>query len=329
MHKHQLGTYNSVYFSVIVPMYNEEENVAQMAAEISQTLQGQIESYEIVLVNDGSTDGTLEAAQRVEENDEHVRVVSYKHNGGRGKALRTGFGHVQGELIATIDADLSYSPETLLDFVRVLEDDSEVDLVLASPYMPGGRTEGVPPLRLAVSRWGNVILSASMPERIHTITSIVRGYRREVLESMTLESNGKEIHLEILSKALAMGYRVKEIPAVLRSRQKGQSKFRFRITALSHLLFTFFEKPILLFGLAGALFLLLGLAVGGYLIWLWQHQALNPNRPFMTLMVLLIVTGTQALSFGFLATQLMHLKREMYKIQGQNMKIYHKGKETD
>jgi dolichol-phosphate mannosyltransferase len=311
-------TKSNIYLSIVVPMYNEEENVASTVEEIHRALEGQVESYEIVLVNDGSTDNTLEAAQCLGEADERVQVTSYAHNGGRGKALRTGFANARGEIVASIDADLSYAPEVVLEFLRVLREDPEVDLVLASPYMEGGRTEGVAPFRLFVSRLGNVILSAAMPGGIQTSTCIVRGYRREVLDSLELESDGKEIHLEILSKALALGYRAKEIPAVLRSRTKGRSKFRFRLTALSHLLFTFLEKPLLLFGLIGMLFLLLGLVGGSYLIVLWRQQALNPDRPLMTLMVLLIVTGVQVLSFGFIGTQLMLFKKEIYRIQKGN-----------
>ena len=307
--------------SVIIPAYNEEDNIAVTIAQVSQVLEALGDDWEILVVNDGSTDGTLETAQRVAEADERMRVISHTHNAGRGKALRTGFAQARGEVVASIDADLSYSPEIILEFVRTLQDDPEVDVVLASPYMEGGRTEGVPLLRLLVSRLGNMVLSAAMPGRIKTITCIVRAYRQEVLDNLELESDGKEIHLEILSKVLALGYRVKEIPAVLRNRKKGRSKFHFRVTALSHLVFTLFEKPMLLFGLAGLVFVLLGLAGGGYIIVLWRQQTLNPERPMMTLMVLLIVTGIQALSFGFIGTQLMLFRREIYRIQQQNRQL--------
>jgi dolichol-phosphate mannosyltransferase len=311
----------SIGISVVIPAYNEEDNIAATIAQVSRVLESLGGDWEILVVNDGSTDGTLEVAQRVAETGERVRVISYRQNAGRGKALRTGFAQVQGEIVASIDADLSYSPEIILEFVRTLQDDPEVDVVLASPYMKGGRTEGVPLLRLLVSRLGNMVLSAAMPGHIKTITCIARAYRREVLDSLELESDGKEIHLEILSKVLALGYRVKEIPAVLRNRRKGYSKFRFRITALSHLIFTFLEKPMLLFGFMGLALVLLGLVGGGYLIVLWRQQTLNPERPLMTLVVLLIVTGIQVLSFGFIGTQLMLFRREIYRVQKKNRQI--------
>ena len=307
-----------VYLSIVVPMYNEEGNVAHTVEQINGALQGQVESYEIVLVNDGSTDRTLEAAKRLMAAHERVRVIFYVRNGRRGKALRTGLAQAGGRIVASIDADLSYSSEIVLEFVRTLQDDPELDMVLASPYMEGGSVQGASPMRLLVSRLGNLVLSAAIAGHIRTSTCIVRGYRREVLESLQLGSDGKEIHLEILAKALALGYRAKDIPAVLRNRKRGRSKFRSRITALSHLVFTFFETPMLLFGLVGLMFVLLGLAGGGYIIVLWQQRALNPERPLMTLTVLLIVTGMQALSFGFIGTQLVLLRKEIYKVQMQN-----------
>jgi len=147
-------------------MYNKEENVAHTVEQIKGALQGQLESYEIVLVNDGSTDGTLEAAKRLVAADERVRVVSYARNGGRGKALRTGFTQSRGEIVASIDADLSYSPEIILAFVRTLQDDPELDMVLASPYMNGGSVQGLPPMRSLVSRLGNMVLSAAIPGHV-------------------------------------------------------------------------------------------------------------------------------------------------------------------
>jgi hypothetical protein len=177
--------------------------------------------------------------------------------------------------------------------------------------MPGGRTIGVPRDRLFMSWMGNKVLQMALPEKIHTITCVVRCYRNEVISSLDLESNGKEIHLEILSKLLAMGYKVREIPAVLTSRKKGASKFAFRSTALSHLLFTIFERPALLFGFIGMLLTLIGLGLGAYILYLYTGGVLNPNRPLTTLMTLFILGGIQILSFGFLASQIHFLRKEV------------------
>ena len=117
--------------SVIIPMYNEEGNVETTLGRMQQTLQTFGRPYEIIPVNDGSTDDTLRVLDEMASQDGRIRVVSYWKNGGRGKALRYGFKAARGEYIATIDADLSYDPRYILDMIRVLDEESDIDVVLA------------------------------------------------------------------------------------------------------------------------------------------------------------------------------------------------------
>jgi hypothetical protein len=160
-----------------------------------------------------------------------------------------------------------------------------------------------------------------MPNRIYTSTGIFRAYRRKVLDSLEIESDGKEIHLEILSKALALGYRVKESPAILTSRKKGKSKFKFRKTAISHLVFSVFEKPVIIFGFVGLLTLAIGLLIGAYIIYLRLSGDLTPGRPLITFSILLILGGMQILSFGFIAIQIVSLRKEILRIQKENLEL--------
>jgi len=205
--------------------------------------------------------------------------------------------------------------------VDVLRTETEVDVILASPYMPGGGTQGVPPLRLWISRSGNRILRFAMPNRIYTSTGIFRAYRKRVLDSLELESDGKELHLEILSKALALGYRVKEVPAVLTARKKGKSKFKFKRTAISHLVFSVFEKPMIVFGFLGLLTIGIGFFIGLYIAYLRFFGELTPGRPLITFALLLILGGIQILSFGFIAIQIVSLRREILRIQKENLEL--------
>jgi len=297
--------------SVIIPMYNERENASDTIRRVAAAIEQSGRTYEIIPVNDGSSDDTLSILNTIADSNTRVRVVSYGQNGGRGKALRYGLRSARGRYIATIDADLSYDPGYIVEMAGVLDEEHDIDMVLASPYMKGGRTEGVPRDRLFISRLGNRILQLAIPGELHTLTCIVRCYRNEVIKSLDLESDGKEIHLEILSKAMAMGYRVKEIPAVLTSRKKGSSKFAFRATALSHIVFTVFERPSLLFGFLGLILTLIGFGFGIYIIALYSVETLNPNRPLITLMILFILGGMQILSFGFLASQINYLRRDV------------------
>jgi deferrochelatase/peroxidase EfeB len=142
-----------------------------------------------------------------------------------------------------------------------------------------------------------------------------RAYKREVIDALELESDDKEIHLEILSKALAVGYRAKEIPAVLHSRKSGKSKFKLGKTTISHLAFSYFEKPLFLLGLTGLAFLAVAVVIGIHLLFEFSRGKLNPDRPLMTLLVILMIGGLQFLSLGLVGTQIVQLRKEIYRIQ--------------
>jgi hypothetical protein len=153
-------------------------------------------------------------------------------------------------------------------------------------------------------------------QKVYTITCVFRAYRREVLDDLELESEGKDIHLEILSKAVMLGYRFKEIPATLRWRQHGDSKFRFGTTAISHLIFALFERPIIVFGLLGLQLLLCSIAGMVYLLYVFlNHGEITAGRPLLTLIVLTFLGGLQLLAFGIIGTQFVNLRKEIIRIQ--------------
>jgi len=318
--------------SIIIPMFNEAENAEHTLARVEDSLSSFEGHYEIIAVNDGSTDNTLQVLQEIATLNEKIKIVSYPRNIGRGMALRTGFKEAIGEVIVSIDADLSYDPRYIIEFLKILNKEEDKDLILASPYMPGGGAEGVPFFRLWISKLGNKILRFAMPNRIYTSTGIFRAYRKKVLDSLELESDGKEIHLEILSKAMALGFRVKEIPAVLTSRKRGSSKFKFKRTATSHLIFSVFEKPMIIFGFIGVLTLGVGLLIGLYVAYLRFSGDLTPGRPLTTFAILLILGGIQILSFGFIALQILSVRKEILRVQKENLDLrkeienYGKGK---
>jgi dolichol-phosphate mannosyltransferase len=316
--------------SVIVPMFNEEENATKTLERLSSILDSADKRWEIIIVDDGSTDNTKKLVEGYSHLYGGIKLFSHAPNQGRGKALRVGFQQAQGKIICTTDADLSYDERYIVKMIKLLEQNQDVDMVIGSPYTEGGKAEGVPFFRLLLSKLGNKILGFAMPYgscgkgKLSTVTGVLRAYRRGCIRSLELESDGKEIHLEILSKALSMGYKVLEMPAILKARKKGKSKFKFKTTALSHIIFSFFEKPIILFGLIGLFMIFLGFCGGVYVIYLWQKGTLNPNRPLMTLIVLLVISGIQVLLFGFLGTQLVHLRKEIYKIQRENKNLEEK-----
>jgi len=131
-----------VAVSVVIPMYNEAENARETLAEVGAALAARGWTYEIVPVNDGSTDDTARLLGELAAADPHVRPVVYTVNRGRGYALRRGFAAAGGEIVAALDADLSYTVDHLTRMVDLLDEDPEADVVVASPYMP---RRGPPP----------------------------------------------------------------------------------------------------------------------------------------------------------------------------------------
>jgi glycosyltransferase involved in cell wall biosynthesis len=306
--------------SVIIPMYNEEDNVLRTLVEVNSTMKD-YDNYEIVAVDDGSKDDTLRLAKEVSSHNPHIKVIKQPVNMGMGKALRTGFEKSDGDILVTIDADLSYSPSHINKLVSELLNDETIDIAVGSPYMEGGSVKNVPFSRLFISKAANKFVGFSMTENLSTVTSVLRAYRREVLESMDLESNGTNINLEILSKAIATRYKIKEVPALLEGRELGSSKLKFRSKTISHVLFSLYEKPMILFGVIGLILCLIGLIGGIYLFYQYIIGTLDPTRPLIIFSVLMIISGIQILIFGFVATQISLLKREVYIVQKENRLI--------
>jgi len=316
-----------VDLSIIIPMFNEEEVIDETIKSVTSELVSLNLNWEIILVNDGSTDNTLDLCRRASALDDRVRIVAYSPNRGRGYALRQGFNAAAGDVVISIDADLTYSPDHISLIWNEMKK-NESDIVLGSAYMKGGKVIDVPFKRVLISRLGNLILGFSFPGKIKTITCVLRGYKKKVLDSLELESDDKEIHLEILAKAISVGYRIKEIPAVLKGRKKGKSKFKFKATSISHLAFSFYQKPMIVFGILGFFMVLGGFILGIIFIIQRYMGTLNPTRPIFILMILLLLAGIQMLSFGFIANQIGSLKKEIYRLQKQGRDILKLGKKN-
>ena len=311
---------NQIELSVIAPLYNEEACIAENVERFLSALRNFPETWELILVNDGSADSSLEKLKPYAEKEPGIVLISYEANRGRGYALRQGFIRARGKYVVTTESDLSWGE----GIVQLLYDELKrtgLDVVIASPYREGGKLENIPLKRAFLSRFGNKLLTASVPADLTMLSGMTRGYRAEVVKSLDLESDGKEIHLEIVAKCLALGYRIGEIAAVLKwekpvpGKQARQSKFHSRKLILSHLAFSFYQKPMLIFGATGALMVLGGLALGVLFAVQFLMRTLSPNRPIYLLMVILLVAGIQMLSFGFLANQVGSLKRDIYRLQ--------------
>ena len=190
--------------------------------------------------------------------------------------------------------------------------------------MQGGKLKNVPIKRAFISRFGNKVLALSIGNVVQTVSGMVRIYKKDCIKSLPLVSEDKEIHLEIISKAISLGYKVSEIPAILawpnkkeRKKSKRKSSFKVKKYIISHLVFSFFERPFLLFGLLGGGSFLGGIILGVYITFLRYTGMLNPDRPLMTLVVLMVLGGIFMLSFGLIGMQINDLRKEVFRIQSR------------
>jgi len=223
--------------SVVVPIFNEEEGIGLLREKLLK-LKGLLEEdyqLEFIFVDDGSSDRTVEALRR-QFADALVpfQIVEHGRNRGVGAAFRSGFQACRGKLICTIDADCTYSPEGLKLLLAAL-DASGAEIAVASPYHPDGGVEGVPWWRLALSRRCSALYRWASPLKLYTYTSIFRAYRAEVIRNVSFASDGFVSAAEILLAAGRQGYRVTEVPMVLRARSIGRSKMKVLRTIVSHL----------------------------------------------------------------------------------------------
>lgn len=223
--------------SIIIPCYNEAENVAQMAETLFPVVDmlAHTQTVEVILVDDGSRDDTLERLQHLASQRPDVHVVRHEQNRGLGAAMRTGYQNAHGEVLVTTDSDGTYPFTEIPKMLALLTPD--VDVVVASPYHPQGGVEGVPRYRLLLSQGASLLYRVLLKWNVHTYTAMFRVVRREVARRTPSEADGFLMPAEFLANALLLGYRVAEFPTVLHVRRYGQSKARVARIIRAHLRF--------------------------------------------------------------------------------------------
>lgn len=202
--------------SIILPAYNEAAILREHVIVLLEHLKTLEDRYlfEVLIVNDGSQDETGPIADALAREFAGIRVFHHRRNFGLGQALKTGFAQFRGKYVVVLDIDLSYGPEhvgLLLDRMR----STGARMVLASPYMRGGRTEKVPWLRLVLSRLANLFLARASGQRINTMTCMVRAIDGRFLRSLHLRSTGMDVMPEMIQKAQLLRATIDEIPAEL------------------------------------------------------------------------------------------------------------------
>ncbi len=302
--------------SVIVPIYNEVESIPPLIEAIYSTLGRTEIAYEIICVDDGSTDGSSQLLQEIAEQRTDLRAVLLRRNYGQTPAMAAGFGHARGDIIVTMDGDLQNDPA---DIPKVLEKLNEgYDLV--SGWRKDRQDDAL--TRLLPSKIANWIIGKVTGVKLHDYGCSLKAYRHEIVYDMKLYG---ELHRFLPALAFIEGAKITEMPVLHHARKYGNSKYGLSRTfrVVMDLLTVFFMKkfvtrPMHVFGLFGIISMFIGTVLSLYLtfIKLGLGQEIG-NRPLLILAVLLLVTGFQLFCFGILTELMMRTYHE-----SQNRPIY-------
>lgn len=259
--------------TLITPAFNEASIITKSLEDLCAYMPKLEHRYrwEILVVNDGSSDDTGKLADEFSENHDMVRVVHHRVNRNLGIAMQTGFRHAKGDFIIVLDLDLSYGPDHIERLMDEMED-TDADMVIASPYMKGGKSTAVPTGRLLMSKTVNRLMRKASARDIYTFTSMVRVYKRDFLQTLNLKSSTYDINPEIVQKAILLRARIREIPAHLdwsfQTNVGRTSSIRIIKGILGGLMTSFIFRPYMFFMLIGLGLMLLSF----YMItWIFVH----------------------------------------------------------
>lgn len=293
---------NAPHLSIIIPLFNEAESLPHLHSAISFTLEKMGKPYEIIFVDDGSTDESYSVITNLHKKDKHIKAIRFRRNYGKSAALSVGFKEAIGKYVVTMDADLQDDPTEIPRLIKDL--DSKYDLV------SGWKKKRYDPISKKIpSLFFNFITSKMTGIPIHDFNCGLKAYRQEVVKGIHVYG---ELHRYIPVLAHWQGFSVGETVVHHHSRKFGKTKFgigRFwkGFLDLLTVLFTtrYFRRPLHLFGLWGIVSTLMGAFITLWLIveWLMGLTALG-NRPLLLAGVFLIIVGVQFISIGLLGEML-------------------------
>lgn len=294
----------NVKVSVVVPAYNEVENIVPLMEEFSQMFFQNKIWGEVILVDDGSTDGTYLKAKESQHKHRFLRVISHKRNLGLTQALMTGFSGARGRILIFWPADLQYLPRDIPKLVERI--DNGYDVVC-------GWKQGSYGLKRFVSFIYNLLSRMAFRIKVHDLNS-VKAFRREVMDDVPMR---KDWHRYMVVMAADKGFKVGEVKVKVYPRRSGQSKFGFWRIPVGFLdllsvkfQLSFMKKPLLLFGFLGLALITLGVLTGGVAVYLRiaKHEGL---RTLLYLVILLVLSGISFFALGFLAEAIISVKDEV------------------
>lgn len=283
--------------SVVIPLYNEEESLRDLHQQLRTALSRVSPRYEILFIDDGSTDRSFEVLRNLKRFDHRVKIVRFRRNYGKSAALAVGFQQALGNIVITMDADLQDDPAEIPTLVKRINEG--FDLV------SGWKKKRRDPITKTIpSRFFNFVTSLMTGIRIHDFNCGLKAYRKEVVKTVKVYG---ELHRYVPVLAHWEGFKVGEMIVNHRPRKYGKTKFgmgRFwkGFLDLVTVLFTtrYFRRPLHLFGFWGLVCAIAGLLVDGWLAVEWFYGQPLGNRPLFFGGILLIIVGIQFISIGLL-----------------------------
>ncbi len=298
----------SLDLSIVVPIHNEYENLPRLLDAISSVLKDANYSYEILCVDDGSTDGSTELLKELAKQRDDLRAIILRRNYGQTAAMAAGFRFAQGDVIITMDGDLQNDPADIPMLIDKLNEGYDLVSGWRKHRQDATITRKVP------SKIANWLIGQVTGVKVHDYGCSLKVYRSELVADMNLYG---ELHRFLPALAFIEGARITEVPVRHHPRQFGKSKYgldrTFRVVMdLTTVFFMrkFLTRPMHVFGLMGFVSTVLGIAIGLYLTSLKLGFGESINRPLLTLAVVLLLAGVQLFSFGLLAELLMRTYHE-------------------
>lgn len=308
-----------IEISIVVPFYNEEDNIKELYGKLTLVLKNLGITYELIFIDDGSTDKTRDILMDLFESDETVKVVILRKNFGQTAALQAGFDHAEGEIIITMDGDLQHDPEDIPKLLAPIKDGFEI----VSGWRKKRKDHFL--LRRFPSLVANRIMRSLSGVKIHDFGTTFKAYRRDILEGLRLYG---ELHRFIPALISRTGVKITEVPIKNIVRQKGKSnyglsrvrKVLFDLITVKFII-SFIDRPLQVFGFIGLIFGGIGFTIAllltvGFYFFGWSIRA---NQGNLILSVFMMLLGLQFIMTGLLAEVISRIYFTTHKMRIYSM----------
>lgn len=291
------------HISVVIPLFNEEDNIEPLWMSLNEIMKGLGHEYELLMIDDGSTDGTLDVISSIAERDDHAKVISFRRNFGQTAALMAGFDHAQGDIVVAMDGDGQNDPADIPALLSKMDEGYDV--------VSGWRKERHDPAgRMLASRMANWLISRISGIHLHDYGCTLKAYRRDVLKDVRLYG---EMHRLIPIYTSWHGGNIAELVVTHHPRRHGTSKYgisrSFKVIldlVVVRFMQDYSHRPIYVFGLFGLLNFVCGFVSGIYALWLKFGEGRSfINTPMPLLVVFFMILGIMAVLMGLLAEMVM------------------------